>query len=89
MSWSVLDALTTDKEKTMSCINIAGSKATQARINRAHEIAETKALLDMFQEQQAEARACGYEFPTFSEYCQSSGERYDAALYRAAVAIRD
>ena len=73
----------------MSCINIAGSKATQARINRAHEIAETKALLDMFQEQQAEARACGYEFPTFSEYCQSSGERYDAALYRAAVAIRD
>tara|TARA_R110000822_G_scaffold276940_1_gene398906 strand:+ start:401 stop:622 length:222 start_codon:yes stop_codon:yes gene_type:complete len=73
----------------MTCFNITASKATQARINRAQEIAETKALLDMFQEQQAEARACGYEFPTFSEYCQSSGERYDAALYRAAVAIRD
>ena len=73
----------------MTCFNISASKATQARINRAQEIAETKALLDMFNEERGEARACGYEFPTFSEYCQSSGERYDAALYRAAVAIRD
>ena len=73
----------------MTCFNITASKATQARINRAQEIAETKALLDMFNEERGEARACGYEFPTFSEYCQSSGERYDAALYRAAVAIRD
>ena len=69
----------------MTCFNITASKATQARINRANEIAETKALLEMYQEERGEARACGYEFPTFSEYCQTNDERYDAALYRAAM----
>jgi hypothetical protein len=69
----------------MASFNVTASKATQARINRANEIAEMKAMIEMFEEERAEARACGYEFPTFSEYCQSAGERYDAALFRAAM----
>jgi hypothetical protein len=66
-------------------LNVTASKELQDRINRANEIAEMKAMLEMFQEERAEARACGYEFPTFSEYLQTSAERYDAALFRAAM----
>tara|TARA_R110000824_G_scaffold37465_1_gene114946 strand:- start:319 stop:513 length:195 start_codon:yes stop_codon:yes gene_type:complete len=58
---------------------------TYTEHGRANEIAEMKAMIEMFEEERAEARACGYEFPTFSEYCQTSGERYDAALFRAAM----
>jgi hypothetical protein len=69
----------------MPSLNVPASIALQQRINRANEIAELKALHEDFQFERGEARACGYEFPTFEEYCQDAGQRYDAALFRAAM----
>ena len=69
----------------MPSVNVAASIALEQRINRANEIAELKALHEYFKEERGEARACGYEFPTFEEYCQDAGQRYDAALFRAAM----
>lgn len=45
---------------------------------------EIDAAMERYLEYKAEARACGYEVETFSEYLGQSDPK-DAAMYRAEV----
>lgn len=43
-------------------------KALAARIRAANEVAERERRFDEYRCERAEARACGHEFPSFSEW---------------------
>lgn len=66
----------------MTTINEA--KAVSKRLKAIHARAARDEAMESYIEYRAEARACGYEVETFSEYFEQSDPK-EAAVYRAAV----